>query len=327
MIRTSLGLVFLLALAVSVFTLVVIPHSVQAGGEGSVMISPVSATVGEGGTTTVYVVVTAPSASLRGWGIEIGYDPSVIQVDQAFGNTVCTAPAVPGTTDHQEGCSADDLLYGDGVDDTAYTYGYWTNRVGGEWTGWVGTNTVASFTFRATGSAGQYSPLSLIVDSFNDASLVMHSPSLTFGGVTVVASYSTPTPSPPPPTSTPSLPSPTPTPSPYPPTQTPSPPRSTPVLKPSITYTAEPNSSRPTATNTTANASPTPISGPASATVTPSPIPSSLVGDVDIADQPGAALPEADSGSSLNWLAVSILGAAMVAGLGVAGFALLRVKR
>lgn len=160
----------------------------EAGADGSVVITPANSQVGVGGTTTVSVDVTAPDGGLSVWIIEIGYDPAVVQVDTSGGNPVCTSPAVSGTSFHGEGCAAKDVPPAGGANDTAVSFGAWVLNVGGVATGWTGTNTVATFTFRAVGTVGQSSPLTVNVaaGNFLRPDAVPATPTETDGMITII---------------------------------------------------------------------------------------------------------------------------------------------
>jgi hypothetical protein len=135
----------------------------HAGNAGTVSIDPATAQVGAGGTTTVNVNVTAPDTGLSVWIVEVKYDPAVVQVDLNGGNPVCTAPEVTGSTVHAEGCATKDASPVDGTKETAVAYGAWVKNDNSTATGWSGTNTVATFTFKAVGTAGQSSALEVNV--------------------------------------------------------------------------------------------------------------------------------------------------------------------
>jgi hypothetical protein len=154
---------------------------------GNVAITPASSEVGVGGTTTVSVDVTAPDGGLSVWIIEIGYNPAVVQVDTSGGNPVCTSPAVPGTTFHGEGCAAKDVPPSGGANDAAVTFGAWVLNVGGVATGWTGTRTVATFTFKAVGAVGESSPLTVNVcaDCFLRPNAASETPTETNGLITI----------------------------------------------------------------------------------------------------------------------------------------------
>ena len=169
----------------------------QAGNPGSVVITPASAQVGVGGTTTVSVDVTAPDGGLSVWIIEIGYDPAIVQVDVVGVTTQCTSvdvpdPGGPGTLVQANGCDTKDDPPTGGADDTAVTFGAWVKNVSGSATGWTGTHTVATFTFKAIGTVGQSSPLTVNVDAGNflrpntDAA----TPTETDGMITITAGTS-----------------------------------------------------------------------------------------------------------------------------------------
>jgi hypothetical protein len=163
--------------------------STEAGNPGSVSISPASANVGAGGTTTVDVNVTAPDGGLSVWIVEIGYDPNVVQVDTSGGNPVCTANEIPGTTFQGYGCAAKDSPPTGGANDTAVAFGAWVANSGGNAIGWTGTQTVASFTFRAVGTAGQSSPLTVSVEegSFLRPDSSEATPTINNGLITITA--------------------------------------------------------------------------------------------------------------------------------------------
>jgi hypothetical protein len=163
----------------------------HAGGTtGSVVITPPQATVGAGGTTTVSVDVTAPDTGLSVWIIEVAYDPDVVQVDTNAGNPVCTSPSIPGTNFAGYGCATKDTSNpADGTKDTAVAFGAWVANVGNAATGWTGTHTVATFTFRAVGAAGESSPLTISVcDScFLGPNAEERAPTTTNGQITISA--------------------------------------------------------------------------------------------------------------------------------------------
>ncbi len=165
-----------------------------AGNPGNVSISPANAQVGVGGTTTVDVNVTAPDGGLGVFIIEIGYDPDVVQVDVLNNNPNCQSlevpnPAGPGNVVQANGCDAKDDPPTGGEDDTAVAFGAWIKNVDGTATGWTGTNTVARFTFRAVGSAGQSSPLTVSVceDCFIRPNTSQATPNTVNGNIEIIA--------------------------------------------------------------------------------------------------------------------------------------------
>lgn len=142
-------------------------NTTEAGNGGSVVITPASAQVGAGGTTTVNVDVTAPAGGLSVWIVEIGYDPAVVQVDTINSDPNCQSQDIPnsagqGTLVQANGCAVKGTPA-----NTAVALGAWVKNVGGSATGWDGTHTIASFTFKAVGTAGQSSPLTITVGPNN----------------------------------------------------------------------------------------------------------------------------------------------------------------
>lgn len=171
----------------------------DAGNPGNVSISPVTATVGVGGTTTVNVNVTAPDGGLGVWIVEVGYDPSVVQVDTVGGNPNCQSlhdeipnPPGDGNVVSAGGCDSKDDPPSGSADDTAVAFGAWVKNVGGTATGWTGTNTVATFTFRAVGAVGQSSPLTVSVcsDCFIRPDTQPSQPTTANGNIEIVAGTS-----------------------------------------------------------------------------------------------------------------------------------------
>lgn len=169
-------------------------NAAEAGNPGSVTVTtiPANGEVGVGGTIVANVNVTAPDGGLSIWIIDIGYDPAVVQVDVVNGIKQCTSPAVPGTSFHGEGCAAKDVPPTGGANDTAVSFGAWVINVGGVATGWTGTNTVATFTFRAIGTVGQSSPLTVSVGEgfFLRPDGIASTPTETDGMITITAGTS-----------------------------------------------------------------------------------------------------------------------------------------
>lgn len=188
-LRPAVGLLVVIAVAALWLTGT---GSTEAGNPGSVSISPASANVGAGGTTTVDVNVTAPDGGLSVWIVQIGYDPNVVQVDTSGGNPVCTANEIPGTTFQGYGCAAKDSPPTGSANDTAVAFGAWVANSGGNPVGWTGTQTVASFTFRAVGTAGQSSPLTVSVaaDSFLGPDGAVATPTTNNGLITITSGTS-----------------------------------------------------------------------------------------------------------------------------------------
>jgi hypothetical protein len=141
---------------------------------GAVLITPASASLAPGNTITVSVDVTAPDGGLSVWAIKIGYDPNVVQVDTISGNPACQALNIPnppgsGTLVQTISCDTTDISPANGVDETAVDIGGWVKNVNGTATGWSGTKTAATFTFKAVGSIGQSSPLTVnVCDEFSN---------------------------------------------------------------------------------------------------------------------------------------------------------------
>jgi hypothetical protein len=161
--------------------------SSQAGNGGSVVITPASAEVGEGGTTTVNVDVTAPPSGLSIWIVEIAYDPTVVEVNTVSGNDDCSVEMLdfPGGVAGAAGCAAKDSN-SDTTNDTAVAFGGWVENDGGTATGFSGTKTVASFTFKAVGSVGEDSPLTVTVTSFLGPNAEDNTPGTTNGLITII---------------------------------------------------------------------------------------------------------------------------------------------
>lgn len=164
----------------------------HAGNPGSVVITPATANVGAGGTTTVSVDVTAPDTGLSVWIVEIEYDPAVVQVDTNGGNPVCTSPSISGTNTAGYGCATKDANPADGTNDTAVAFGAWVKNDNNNAVGWSGTNTVATFTFRAVGTAGQSSDLKVSVcdNCFLGPDAQEAHPATTDGKITITAGTS-----------------------------------------------------------------------------------------------------------------------------------------
>jgi hypothetical protein len=167
--------------------------STHADANGSVTVLPQpEATVGAGGTTTVSVSVSAPDAGLSVWIVEIGYDPAIVQVDTINSNPACETfnvpdPGGPGNVVQAKGCAVKAVA--SAQNNRAVAFGAWVKNVNSTATGWTGTQTVANFTFKAVGAAGQESPLTVTVadGSFLLANGNTTSPATPDGKIRIIA--------------------------------------------------------------------------------------------------------------------------------------------
>ena len=147
-------------LALAVLTLaalggsLAVSHAAQAGGDGTVFVSPAQAEVATGGTGEVAVIVNPPPESLAAWVINVDYDPAVVQFvscakfssdDPIFSVTVCEAKDT-GT---------------DGVNDRVVIGGAVINSQTGQ--GLTTQTTLGTITFSAVGAVNDCGPLTVSV--------------------------------------------------------------------------------------------------------------------------------------------------------------------
>jgi hypothetical protein len=194
-----------LALAVGVLSV---------GGRGTALAdSPATVTIdpaappdiqlGAGTSTTVNVKVTPPAGhELSIWIVKISYDPAVVEVPVNGSLVSCSAldtSNLPGDAKVAGGC--DITASGDHgtADDTAVAFGAYLRNNNNTAEGLSGTQTVASFTFKAKGNVGDSTPLHVTVPAhsllgpdaadYNDAP---GSPAVTIdGGIEVITPVGT----------------------------------------------------------------------------------------------------------------------------------------
>lgn len=160
---TRLAVVALAVLALSVTGV----GTAQAGGDGTVSLTPNPREIGVGGQGTIAVELTPPAAGTSIWIIQAKYDPAVAEVAvDGFGNPLCVNAAAPAgfETAFATGCDTKDTDATPGPD-TIVAFGGAVKNVGGTAVGLTAPITVATFTFEAVGDAGTHTDLMTTVTS------------------------------------------------------------------------------------------------------------------------------------------------------------------